>query len=131
MNTRKKGFTLVEIMVVISIIAILAAVTFPMFLRARTTSLNALAQQRLKTIATSLENYMRVNQTYAIDLSSLVNDVPPYINTNFFNGEHGGFTFSGTITINTYQVTATPVTEENGFRTYAITTGSVLTELAG
>lgn len=57
LRMRKKGFTLIELMIVIAIIAILAAILIPNFIRARAQSQLAACESNLKNIATSLEMY--------------------------------------------------------------------------
>lgn len=60
---RKKGqgFTLIELMIVIAIIAILAAILVPNFIRARAQSQLSACAGNLKNIATALELYATDN----------------------------------------------------------------------
>ena len=55
MNRKKKGFTLVEIMIVVAIIAILAAVAIPNFVRYRKTSQMNACISNLKQIQAAVE----------------------------------------------------------------------------
>jgi prepilin-type N-terminal cleavage/methylation domain-containing protein len=54
---KKKGFTLIELMIVIAIIAILAAILVPNFLRARAQGQLTACQSNVKNIGTALEMY--------------------------------------------------------------------------
>ncbi|MFP4496675.1 MAG: prepilin-type N-terminal cleavage/methylation domain-containing protein, partial [Vulcanimicrobiota bacterium] len=53
----KKGFTLIELMIVIAIIAILAAILVPNFLRARAQGQYTACASNLRNVATALEMY--------------------------------------------------------------------------
>lgn len=55
-NTRA-GFTLIELMIVIAIIAILAAILVPNFMKARANGQLTACKSNLKNIATALEMY--------------------------------------------------------------------------
>ena len=58
------GFTLVEIMIVVSIIALLAAIAIPNVLRGRTSANEAAAIGNLRALVSSLEMYKSVNNYY-------------------------------------------------------------------
>lgn len=58
----RKGFTLVEIMIVVAIIALLAAIAIPNLLRARLNANETAAIAAMRTLSTALESY-RATQT--------------------------------------------------------------------
>ena len=59
----KKGFTLVEIMIVVAIIAILAAVAIPNFIRYRNDSRTAACIANMKQLQTAAESWLTKNPT--------------------------------------------------------------------
>ena len=58
---KKKGFTLIELMIVIAIIAILAAILVPNFVRARSQGLLTACKSNEKNIGTACEMYSTDN----------------------------------------------------------------------
>src|ERR1700742_278716 len=56
-NTKRGGFTLVEIMIVVAIIALLAAIAVPNFLRARKRSQATRILEDLRIIDSSIDQY--------------------------------------------------------------------------
>ena len=56
-RSNKSGFTLVEIMIVVAIIALLAAIAIPSFLNARTRSQASACQNNLRQISGAVDQY--------------------------------------------------------------------------
>ncbi len=67
MMRKNEGFTLIELMIVIAIIGILAAIAIPQFSAYRTRSYNAAAEADIRNAATAQEAYYVDNQTYKAD----------------------------------------------------------------
>lgn len=66
-----KGFTLIEIMIVVAIIAILAAIAMPQLSAYRTRSYNTTAVSDLKNAAIAQEAYYVENRRYTNSISNL------------------------------------------------------------
>lgn len=149
-----KGFTLVEIMIVVAIIALIAAIAIPNLLRARHNANETAAIGNLKTLVDSLESF-RANQSptsypgagvnsggvVVAGLGNLDDTVPPYIDAVLASGTRQGYTFAYTppaarvVAINgvnfnvydTYTLLAAPVTDSiTGTRSFFVDQSGVI-----
>ena len=104
----RKGFTLVEIMIVVAIIVLLAAIAIPNLLRARVNANQSAAAAALHTLSTSAQSYRGAKPSYPTVLASLTAETPPYIDNVLGSGSKQGYSFVLTGLTNSFTATASP-----------------------
>lgn len=106
----ESGFTLIELMIVIAIIGILAAIAIPQFSAYRTRSYNSAAEADLRNAATAQEAYYVDNQTYKTGPTNLIGAT-----YGFYTSQN--VTVSGNATADRYSMTAF---HSSGNKTYSL-----------
>lgn len=114
-SASERGFTLIELMIVVSIIAILAGILIPNFVTARAQAATAACESNLRSVATAAELYYADQQVYpstgdvsislfTVNGTSYLNNVPtdpaattpgaPYTFTNTTSGGAASYTIA-------------------------------------
>jgi len=132
----KRGFTLVEIMIVVAIIALLGTIFIPILLRQRITANESAAQVTLRTISTAFETYAAAhNGQYPTNVAAqLVSATPPYLKENYFTKCVVATPCSGYVynvgshsAVTGYTITGRPVScSTSDTKSFSVTTGGVL-----
>ena len=74
-----QGFTLIELMIVVEIIAIVAAIALPNYIRTRIQTNEAAAVASLRVILDAETSYNTQYYVYANDITLLTNENPPFL----------------------------------------------------
>jgi type IV pilus assembly protein PilA len=131
----RKGFTLVEIMIVVAIIALLAAIAIPNLLSARMTANTAAAKANIRSLSTACETYSTANSGAYPDtvplLATFIGAASSYCADASGTAKAvQGYNYHCTLGTAGYTLVASPVTvNTTGTTTYTATTGGVLTPL--
>jgi type IV pilus assembly protein PilE len=108
-STRPGGFTLVEIMVVVAIVSIIAAVAVPSYLDSVRRSDRAAARSALMTAAQWMERQYTANNTYCAPSSCSANPLPTALSQSPPSGTAVYAITAATAASNTFVLSATPV----------------------
>ena len=135
MKKSSKGFSLIELLIVVAIILIIAAIAIPNLLRSRIAANQASAVGSLRTLNTAEITY---SSTYNVGFTYTLTYLQPptgtanptstaagLIDEVLAGGSKSGYTFAytpgasdSTNRINTYFITATPITSSTGTNYY-------------
>lgn len=119
-KNKRSGFTLVEIMIVVAIIALLAAIGIPSLLNARKAANESTANADVKTICTELETYAAQNNgAYPADTATLASNTA----TRDCGATVGGYAYTCTLAVDDYTIVAAPSSTTAGTKTYTGTVG--------
>jgi len=135
----KKGFTLVETIIIVAIIGLLAVIAIPNLMRARLNANEAAVRSDLRAFSQANDSF-HSNQTppvFAADVSALTSSNPPYLDgswnaANLPPGKHGYlFVYNAGAEGGAFSLAASP-TAGQGMNSYCIDqTGVVVGSVNG
>src|SRR5437773_10179776 len=98
-NSKNKGFSLLELLIVVAIILIIATIAIPSLLRSRQSAQESAALAQLRTVNTAEVTYIGTNQGSYGDIPSLITQglLDPR-----FSGSISGYSYNIAVSGNIY-----------------------------
>ena len=122
----ESGFTLVELLVVMLILGLLAAIAIPAFFNQRDKARDADAKTLARTAQTAMETYATDNDgSYASATPAILIGIEETLNEADLAGAETGDALSVTSTADTYTVTVDSKNTPNDFSISRTSTGTV------
>jgi prepilin-type N-terminal cleavage/methylation domain-containing protein len=122
-----KGFTLIEIMIVVAIIVLVAALAIPNFLRSRLNANEAAAIASMRVISSAAISYRVVNPSFPENLSLLAAAVPAYIDSFLGAGSKQGYNFTVVGDASSFNATAIPHAQNvTGVRSFFVDVSGIV-----
>ena len=108
---RDRGFSLLELLIVVAIILIIATIAIPSLLRSRQSAQESSAVAQLRTINTAEVTYLSSNQGSYGNIANLI--AQGFLDSRF-SGSVSGYTYTITASGTDYTATATPTSTNAG-----------------
>ncbi|MFP4499793.1 MAG: type IV pilin protein [Candidatus Hydrogenedentota bacterium] len=106
---KSQGFTLIELMIVVAIIAIIAAIAIPNLLRSRIQSNESAAVGNLRTVVGAQTAHSAAEFAYATTWAELTDPVPPFLDGEWDGVSKSGYDFVLGGTATNFSTNADPV----------------------
>ena len=117
---KNQGFTLIELMIVVEILSIIAAIAVPNYMRTRVQANEASAIASLRVILDAETNYNTQYYEYTDSLADLTSAEPPFLEGGDWEQPRSGYTYRVESDGTSFVAYATPVewnvTGWRGFR---------------
>jgi prepilin-type N-terminal cleavage/methylation domain-containing protein len=123
----KKAITLIELIIVMSIMGLLAMIALPKLAKSKMVANESAAQANLRIISAAIENYIATRDIYPSAESDLTGANPPYLDRAYCGTVTHGYNYSCTFQSNSYAATATPTScgHTGAYDFFAVTGGNI------